>query len=100
MNKRLLEALIVVSLVVLLSTLLAACGGREQQNGGQDTETLDGEALVQERCTRCHDLSRVTSASKTRDEWQATVEDMVSRGANLDAEEQAVVVEYLAETYP
>jgi mono/diheme cytochrome c family protein len=101
MNKRLLEALIVVSLVVLLSTLLAACGTSDPQAGGQDPSgALDGKALVEERCTQCHTLDRVTSAHKTKEEWTTTVERMVSNGANLDAEEQAAVIAYLAETYP
>jgi cytochrome c5 len=101
MNER-LKTLIAVSLVVLLSTLLTACGGSDQQQdeGQSAPETLDGEALVEERCTQCHDLGTATGGSRTEKEWQATVERMVSKGADLDAEEQAIVVEYLAETYP
>jgi mono/diheme cytochrome c family protein len=102
MNERLLKTLIAVSLVVLLSTLLTACGGGDQQQdeGQSAPETLDGEALVKERCTQCHDLGTATGGGRTKEEWQATVERMVSKGADLDAEEQAAVVEYLAETYP
>jgi mono/diheme cytochrome c family protein len=100
-NRCLLKALITLSLVVLLSTLLAACGGGDrQQDGGQGApETLDGKALVEERCTECHGLDRTTGASKTKEEWKTTVERMVSKGTNLNAEEQAAVIEYLAATY-
>jgi hypothetical protein len=102
MNECLLKAIIALSLIVLLSTLLTACGGgNQQQNEGQSApETLDGEALVQERCTQCHDLGTATGGGRTKEEWQTTVEDMVRRGADLNAEEQTVVVEYLIETYP
>jgi hypothetical protein len=101
MNKRLLEALIAVSLIVLLSTLLAACGTSDPQAGGQDPSgALDGKTLVEERCTQCHTLDRVTSANKTKEEWTTTVESMVNQGANLNAEEQEVAIEYLTETYP
>jgi hypothetical protein len=93
MNK-LLKVLIAVSLVVLLSTLLAACGGQSTP------ATLDGKALVEERCTQCHSLDRVTSAHKTKEEWTTTVERMVSNGANLNTEEQGAVIEYLSANYP
>ena len=101
MNKHLLKALVAVSIVALLSVLLVACGGgAQQQNQGQDTQgTLDGKTLVEERCTVCHGLERTTGASKTQEEWKATVERMVSKGANLNADEQEIVIEYLGATY-
>ena len=61
---------------------------------------LDGRTLLEERCTRCHDLSRVEQARKTTDEWRTTVERMVGKGANLTPEEQEALIQYLAETYP
>jgi peptide/nickel transport system substrate-binding protein len=60
---------------------------------------LEGATLLQERCTKCHDLKRVEAAKKTADQWQSTVERMVSKGAQLNAEEQKVLIEYLAATY-
>jgi hypothetical protein len=101
MNRRLLKALVALSLVVLLSILLAACGGSDQQQDkGQGAPgTLDGKALVEERCTKCHGLDRVTSAHKTKEEWKATVERMVGKGADLNTQEQEVVIEYLTATY-
>jgi hypothetical protein len=100
MNK-LLTALIAVSLVVLLSTLLEACGGGDsQQGGGQGSPTtLDGKTLVEERCTQCHSLDRATSAHKTKEEWTTTVERMVGKGANLNSEEQGIVIDYLSANY-
>jgi hypothetical protein len=98
MNKRLLRALVVASLVVLLGALLAACA--RQDSTQVPSGTLDGKILVEERCTQCHSLDRVTSAHKTKEEWTTTVERMVSNGARLNEEEEATVIEYLAKTYP
>jgi cytochrome c-type biogenesis protein CcmH/NrfF len=82
---------------LVLGSLIAACGSGQQD---QDAPAqLDGEALTQERCSTCHDISRVESAQKTEDEWRANVERMVAKGADLDAEEQEAVIQYLAETY-
>jgi hypothetical protein len=89
----------VILSALLLGSLLAACGagaGPEQA----DPASLDGEALVQERCATCHDLGRVESAGKTAEGWKANVERMVSKGAKLNEAEQEAVIAYLSEAYP
>jgi hypothetical protein len=60
---------------------------------------LEGSALVSERCTVCHSISRIQAATKTKDEWTATVNRMIGKGANLNADEKTAVINYLAETY-
>lgn len=60
----------------------------------------DGKALVEERCTACHALSRVENEDGTAEDWKAIVEGMVQKGAVLNADEQAIVIAYLAATYP
>ena len=59
----------------------------------------DGAALLQERCTKYHSLDRVEAAKKTADEWKATVERMVGKGARLSAAEQEALSKYLPDTY-
>jgi cytochrome c5 len=61
---------------------------------------LDGQKLLEERCTRCHSLDRVRQSRKSEAEWKATVERMVGKGAALSAQEIEAVVRYLAQTYP
>jgi len=63
------------------------------------TDGGDGEALLNDRCTKCHNLTRVMNAKKTAEEWEKTVTRMVSKGAKLTNEEQQVLVDYLAKTY-
>jgi branched-chain amino acid transport system substrate-binding protein len=60
---------------------------------------LDGAALLQERCASCHNLDRVKSATKSKDQWTATVERMISKGAKLNDAEKSALIEYLAKTY-
>jgi cytochrome c5 len=60
----------------------------------------DGQALLQDRCTVCHSLSRVEQAGKTAAEWENSVNRMVGYGAVLSAEELDVLIQFLAETYP
>lgn len=60
----------------------------------------DAQALLQERCTTCHDPGRVERAKKTEEEWRATVERMITLGAQLDQVEKELLIKYLTETYP
>ena len=56
---------------------------------------LDGQALVQERCTKCHSLGRVETKEWSEEQWTEVVERMVDRGAELSQEEQAAVIGFL-----
>jgi uncharacterized membrane protein len=107
MSKRTFAVLTIAFLALLLASLLAACGGPKAEMATPTTEAeqvtppaLDAQALLQERCTKCHDLGRVERARKTKEEWKATVERMVGKGAQLSQAEQEQVIQYLTETYP
>jgi hypothetical protein len=89
-------------LLLVLGLVLVACGSAQEApaSGGEVDTELDGKALVEERCTECHNLQTVTSARKSREGWQSNVERMIGKGARLNDAEKAVVIDYLAETYP
>lgn len=87
-----------VLLFVVAASALSACGGASGESSDQPV-SVDGETLLQERCTECHGLERTTSVQKTRAEWEDTVTRMVNRGAELSDAEKTVLVDYLAETY-
>jgi cytochrome c5 len=109
-----LRWILFLTTLAFISTLaLAACSGaKEEALVSPDTSStgassasggaaaLDGQALVEDRCTACHDLTRVKAAKKTSAEWKVTVERMVGHGAQLDNAEQETVIQYLAEAYP
>jgi cytochrome c2 len=59
----------------------------------------DGEALVNSQCTKCHNLSRVTSLKQDEAGWTKTVDDMVKKGLTLNESERAAIIAYLAENY-
>lgn len=115
MSKGMIAALTVAFLILLGGSLIAACATGQQQVDTPDTQAptpteapatkellpaLDGQALVQERCTECHSLGRVERARKTEAGWKANVERMVKKGTQLSQKEQTAVIQYLAETYP
>jgi uncharacterized lipoprotein YajG len=98
MKNRLATLLLVV---IIMTVLFTACssGSSGSTSTPVATTALDGATLVQQRCSRCHPLSRVTTARHTATEWQSIVNQMISRGAKLSPDEESVVVSYLAATY-
>src|SRR3954451_14052070 len=60
----------------------------------------DVKALFESACSACHSAAFAAEARKSRPDWEQTVSRMVDRGAALDPDEAALVVDYLARTYP
>jgi quinoprotein glucose dehydrogenase len=58
-----------------------------------------GRELVQQTCTQCHGLATFTGLRQSEAAWNATVSDMVGRGAALNSSQVQAVVKYLAEHY-
>jgi hypothetical protein len=77
--------------VFLLLGALMGCAG--------DGDEGDGRALLEARCTGCHSLERVENSEHTRTEWEGIVDRMITYGADLNEEEQTILVDYLAENY-
>ena len=64
-----------------------------------DLPAGDGRALVEKSCGGgCHSLEVVTSQRMNAAEWQAVVENMAARGAQLPAGGTKAMVDYLSRT--
>jgi cytochrome c5 len=63
---------------------------------GEAEPVSEGDALIDAKCTGCHSRTRVDSAQKDREQWEATVERMIRAGADLTPEEQETIVEFLS----
>jgi cytochrome c5 len=59
----------------------------------------DGLTLMNERCTVCHDATRITSLKQNRAGWETTVAKWKARGAKLTDQETTVLVDFLAANY-
>ena len=64
-----------------------------------EAPALDGAALLESRCTACHNLDRVKQAKKTQAQWESTVNRMIQKGAQLTDAEKAILLQYLAQTF-
>ncbi len=87
-----------VILSVMAAAALTGCGDASEVPAGEPG-SVDGEALLEERCTECHTLDRVRQAEKDRAGWESTVARMVDQGARLDDAERTVLIDYLVDTY-
>jgi len=73
--------------LVIVTGILAACSQSE------------GERLLNQKCTSCHEKSEVVAVGRTRTGWSQKVDQMIVFGADLAEEEREALIEYLAETY-
>ncbi len=71
----------------------------ELEESDVDPATLDGNALIDERCTVCHTRDRIDQQDKDEAGWTATVDRMIGYGADLDSAERQAVINYLVETH-
>jgi len=104
---RLALAGMAVVLSVTAFGLLAGCAPTDadqvppteapQEDVAPTTEDpLSSQALVENRCSACHNLDRVQAAEYDRAGWERTVDRMIGNGLSLTDEEYAAIVEYLS----
>jgi mono/diheme cytochrome c family protein len=86
-----------VALSIVLALLGTSCSSSD--TASDSAPSVDGAALVAERCGECHAADLVKSVSLDAAGWQANVERMVRKGAELSDEEAKIVIDYLSENY-
>ncbi len=59
----------------------------------------DGKEIAEKSCQACHELTNLTHASKSQDDWRDTVQIMVDNGADIPADKVDVLVKYLAKNF-
>ncbi len=59
-----------------------------------------GKELVAKQCVACHGIEHVTAHRDNKDGWDAVVAYMVSRGMPAADADVAVMVDYLAKSFP
>jgi cytochrome c5 len=63
----------------------------------QAGESDKGERLMNASCQGCHEVRTLQVQAKNADEWTATVQDMVTKGAKIAKDDIPVLVEYLVD---
>jgi cellulase/cellobiase CelA1 len=103
MNRLKSAVLILVILAFVSVTVLAACASSGSSSTSSPTpsptSSINAQALMSQQCSRCHPISRVTSKTKTPEQWKVTLDRMIRHGAKLTSAEEQALVDYLAQTY-
>jgi len=58
-----------------------------------------GKEQLVKICGQCHEPQRAASIRLTRDGWEATIGDMIARGAKGSDEDFQAILDYLAKNY-
>src|ERR1700682_4690402 len=58
-----------------------------------------GKAIVQRTWISLHALKVVTAKRASKEQWSAIVDQMISRGADLNDDEVEIIVDYLARNF-
>ena len=74
---------------------LGTAPGAADAGAGAPFDETAAEALVNARCTSCHDLSGVERGVYEPDDWRETVNRMMGYGLALSAEEFETIITYL-----
>jgi cytochrome c5 len=88
----------IATLFLFVLSLAAPVLGQATEGAGALPEG-PAKGLVASTCSRCHALSVVTSRQKSTSEWGSTVDDMISRGAQITSDETKSIVQYLAQHF-
>jgi hypothetical protein len=110
MERKWTERMIIVILVLCLVGVVASCSSPtplptlvpkatelpRSTPLPTSTPLTDPSAMLGSRCAVCHNLERVMSSKKNRDQWSQTVNRIVPI---LNLAEQTLLVDYLAKTY-
>jgi hypothetical protein len=99
MNNKSFSIISMFLIFLILGILLVSCGTTASTPNTSGGSTLDGQTLMQQRCSVCHSLDRVTSAQKTLDQWTVSVNRMIAHGAQLTPAEEQTLLAYLAANY-
>jgi len=82
----------------LMNIFMGVLAPEEATPSESTGSTLDGNALVDERCTTCHTRARIDNEMKAGtglDEWTSIVDRMIGYGAQLNTDERQAVLDYL-----
>ena len=82
---------------ILVTTLIAFLPAASVQ--AQDLPDGAGKELVMNVCSACHELGRITSKKRSKEEWSDTVDKMAKNGAKATDEEFDMIVAYLAKNF-
>jgi competence ComEA-like helix-hairpin-helix protein len=80
--------------IALLFPLLAVLSAQ-----AQDLPPGKGKAVLEEVCSACHGPEAVMVLHQSKDAWKDVVDDMIGKGAAVNSDQEAIIVDYLTANF-
>jgi len=93
------KASLALAALVIAASVGAGAVAQDQNSAPHGPPAGPGLTLINERCSACHAAEQVFGVRKAQDDWASTVQSMIDRGADLNADEQKAVVAYLGTNF-
>ena len=93
--RRILYPVAVVALLFLVVAGAFADGAPAGVAAGAQPPKRDGEQIMNASCSGCHEPTVIQTSAKSQEEWEQTLDQMIQRGAKLDAADRPILVTYL-----
>src|SRR3954468_228446 len=58
-----------------------------------------GKSIVERTCASCHAIKVVTTKRAAKEQWSTIIDQMLSKGADLNDDEVEIVVDYLSKNF-
>ena len=90
----------IVLLVVLLVCAAVIAGTVPYASGAADNaKKLDGKAIFETKCLKCHKLAKFKEQQNSRKEWVLILSRMQRGTCDINDNELEALADYLAKTY-
>jgi len=86
-------------LIISIGLYLLVAGGTSAYGQDNNDRNKRGRELYETVCTQCHTTNAIEVTRDGRHGWEDTVHKMVSAGAQIDAAEMEIVIDYLASRF-
>jgi len=94
-----------IAFTALVGAIVFSASHASARERGQDAAATapasDDESvrLFNRMCSECHDSKRIVARRRTSSEWETTLKDMITEGAEGTEKEFVAVFNYLVRTY-
>ena len=96
MRSGIFRACCVVGLSLVVAVAIRAEQNAQIVPSGEGMPDGPGKDVTVKACGTCHETRRAASVRLTREGWAAVIDSMQKRGAQVNADNFSVILEYLA----
>jgi len=97
MNKLLISSLSL--LLIPAGSVVIPAARAQAQTEIENLPEAKGKDVVEKVCSVCHEPQAVSKYRKSKDDWSAVIDDMVTKGADASDADLDIIIGYLAKCF-